>query len=180
MKKNWIKWGLLCLMMAIALSSYAQEPQERPEREKREIPSPENNARRITKEFKQIFQLTDTEYDKVYELYLKMEKDMLPSDSERGNRPQGRGMGRPSGGPSMSGGMGRPPQGNEFQPREDRKMPEGMKEKMEEMKKEMGKRQAKSAKTIKKKMKKILKGDQYLQWEQWEAKRQTRNPEPAQ
>lgn len=192
MKKQWMKSiGLAFLLAGMAVPTFAQHPegqQQERRQERREIPSPENNARNITREFKKIFQLTDEGYDKVYELYLKQEKSLMPEqgNGNRGGMPSRGGMGRPGGGgpggapgggPGMGGpGGGTPPQGG-FQPGGNREMPEDLKAQMEEMRKEQEKKQAKAYKTLKKKMKKILKGDQYTQWEQWEANRKNREPE---
>lgn len=186
MKKSWMKHLALILLAGLALPALAQQPEEGRPRERREIPSPENNARRITKEFKDAFQLTEADYEKVYELYLKQEKAVLPSQS--GNRPQGGGgpmgrglrgggMGGPGGDmggfgggdPQMGGGM--PPQGG-FQPGGD--MPEDMKTRIEQMRKEQQQKREKAAKKLDKKMKKILKGEQYNRWQEWEKERISR------
>ena len=190
MKNKWMKYIALSLVLTGASTSvFAQFP-ERPsmEERKREVPSPENNAKRTVREFKKEFQLSDKEYDKVYDLYLKYEKNLLPENAGefRGGMPPRGGMGMPPGGgpggfggPDMGGGMGMGmPPGGGFQPDGNFPAPKDMKAMMEEMRKEQEKRQEKAAKTLKKKMKKILKGDQYVQWEEWEAKRKTRRPEP--
>ena len=187
MRKQWMKHLASALfIIGIAVAAFAQQPegtqQKRPERrEKREIPSPENNARRTMREFKKTFQLTDKEYEKVYELYLKYEKSLLPEQMEgnRGGMPPRGGFGGPGfgapgfggsgfGGPGMGGGMGMPPQGD-FQPGGD--MPQGMEFMMERMRKEQEVKREKAAKTLKKKKKKVLKGERYEQWLQWEAGR---------
>ena len=70
MKKQWTIWLAFTLIMGMAVPVLAQtEPNAPMEgRRKREIPSPESNACRIVSEFKKSFQLTEKEYDKVYEL----------------------------------------------------------------------------------------------------------------
>ena len=73
MNNKWMKYIALSLVLTGASTSvFAQFP-ERPsmEERKREIPSPENNAKRTIRDFKKEFQLSDKEYDKVYDLYLK-------------------------------------------------------------------------------------------------------------
>lgn len=184
MRRQWIKYAALTLfIMGAAAPVLAQQPQEQQKR--REIPSPENNARSITREFKKTFQLTDEQYDKVYELYLKQERSLMPekSNDNRGGMPPRGGMGRPGGGgpggggPGMGGpGGGMPPQGG-FQPDNNKDMPEDLKVQMEKRRKEHEAKQAKAAKTLKKKMKKILKGEQFTQWEQWETNRKNQRPE---
>ena len=168
MKNKWMKYIALSLVLTGASTSvFAQFPERPPmEERKREIPSPEKNAKRTVREFKKEFQLSDKEYDKVYDLYLKYEKNLLPENA-----------GEFRGGMPPRGGMGMPPGGG-FQPDGNFPAPKDMKAMMEEMRKEQEKRQEKAAKTLKKKMKKILKGNQYVQWEEWEAKRKTRRPEP--
>lgn len=168
MKSQWMKCIVLSFFLtgATSTSAFAQFP-ERPsaEERKREIPSPENNARRTVREFKKKFQLSDKEYDKVYDLYLKYEKSLLPENANfRGGMPP-------------RGGMGMPPGGG-FQPDGNFPAPKDMKAMMEEVRKEQEKKQEKATKTLKKKMKKILKGNSYIQWEDWEAKRKSRRPEP--
>ena len=192
MKKHWMKNVALFLLLGMALPSFAQQPEGQERRERREIPSPENNARRITKEFKQAFKLTDEGYEKVYELYLKQEKDILPSQNGNGNMPPRRGgMGGPGGGGpgggfgGPGGGMGGPQMGGGMPPQGGRpdmqggNMPEDMKAKMEEMRKEQQTKREKAAKKLSKKMKKILDKDQFAQWQEWENKRNTQ-PQPPQ
>ena len=77
-----------------------------PARKKHDIPFPEQNARHIINEFKKVFQLTEKEYDKVYELYLDQEKSLIPkfgNGFNSGMPPQGR-MGRLGGGFGDFGG----------------------------------------------------------------------------
>ena len=180
MKRQWMKQlAISLIVMGVAVSISAQRPEGlMKDAPQREIPSPEANARRITREFKKTFQLTDKEYEKVYDLYLKQERSLMPSQgnqappwSKGGPRggfggPMG-GFGSPMGGPEMSGGM--PPQGG-FQGGEH-PMPGDMKAFIEDMRKEQEKKQQKASKTLKKKMKKILSKEQFEQWEQWETER---------
>ena len=188
MRNKWIKYiALFLVLTGSGTSVFAQFPERAPmEERKREIPSPTKNAQRIVREFKREFQLSDKEYDKVYDLYLKYEKSLIPENANefRGGMPPRGGMGMPPGGgpggfggPGMGGGMGMPPGGG-FQP--DGSFPGAidMKTMMEEMRKEQEKKQEKASKTLKKKMKKILKGDQYVRWEEWEAKRKSHRPKP--
>ena len=175
MKRQWMKQlAISLLVMGIAVSISAQRP-ERPMKDapQREIPSPEANARRITREFKKTFRLTDKEYDKVYELYLKQERSLMPS---QGNQAPPWGKGGPGGGfgGSMGGfggpmGGGMPPQGG-FQGGAP-PMPEDMNSFMKDMRKEQEKKQQKASKTLKKKMKKLLSKEQFEHWEQWETER---------
>lgn len=168
------------LILGMALPSFAQQPERM---EKREIPSPVNNAQRIMKEFKGTFKLTDEDYEKVYELYLKQEKAMMSSQNNNGNMlPRGGGMGGPGGGsgsgmnrPQMGGGM--PPQGRPAMGRGE--MPEDMKARMEEMQKEQESKRKKAAKKLNKKMKKILDEEQYSQWQAWEKRRTSKASAPA-
>ena len=176
-------------ILGTAIPTFAQQPEglqqeRRKRREMRELPSPENNARRIMREFKETFQLTEKEYEKVYELYLKHEKSLIPEQMEgnRGGMPPrggfggfgGPGMGGPGfSGPGMGGGMGMPPQGD-FQPGGD--MPQDIKAMMEEKRKEQEKKQEKATKALTKKMKKILKEEKFEQWEKWENERKTKKP----
>ena len=184
MKNKWIKYVTLFLVLTgTGTSVFAQFPERPPmEERKREVPSPTNNAKRIVREFKKEFQLSDKEYDKVYDLYLKFEKSLIPGNANefrRGMPPQG-GMGMfPGGGPGGFGGpgMGMPPREG-FHPNGNFPGAEDMEAMMEEMRKEQEKKQEKASKTLKKKMKKILKGDQYLRWEECEAKRKRQRPEP--
>ena len=155
MKNQWMKYIAFSLVITGAsTSTFAQFP-ERPsaEERKREIPSPENNARRTIREFKKDFQLSDKEYDKVYDLYLKYEKNLLPENTSgfRGGMPPRGGPGG-FGGPGMGGGM---PPGGGFQPNGNFPAPKDMKAMMEEMRKEQEKKREKATKTLKKKMKKI-------------------------
>lgn len=187
MNKHCLKLFASLFILGMALPSFAQQPERMERKERREILSPENSARRIMKEFKSVFKLTDEDYEKVYELYLKQEKAMMPSQSKNGNMPSRRGgMGGPGGGPDggFGGGMNRPPMGGGMSPqggfdmgRGD--MPEDMKAKMEDMRKEQESKRKKATKKLSKKMKKILDENQYNQWQDWENKRTNRNEVPV-
>ena len=189
MNKKWIKYIAFSFLLAgIATPTLAQHPEgPMPMKKKRDIPSPENNAKRILREFKKDFRLTDKEYDKVYDLYLAYEKSLIPEQANGfgGGMPPRGGMGGPGGGFGGPGGgfggpggfgMGMPPQGA-FPPRGDFQAPGDLKSMMEEMRKQQEKKQEKAAKKLKKKMKKILKGEAYVRWEHWEAERKHRKPD---
>lgn len=189
MNRHWLKSFALLLIAGMALPSFAQQPERmgRPE-----IPSPASNARRIVKEFKEVFLLTDKEYDKVYNQYLKYEKNTMPSQATEGNMPPQRpGMGapggRPGGGPGGFGGPGggmNPPQMGGGMPSRGGanmgrgEMPEEMKAAMEEMQKEQEAKRKKAAKKLSKKMKKILDKEQYAQWQEWENERTSKSRQP--
>ena len=183
MKRQWTISLALFLLLGMAIPMLAQTESNVPMegRRKREVPSPETNARRIMGEFKKTFQLTEKEYDKVYDLYLKQEKNLMPemgAGFRGGMPPRGGSFGGPGGGFGGPGeGMGMPPQGD-FQPRGDRQMPEEMKAMMEERRKEQAKKQEKAFETLKKKMAKILKGEEYARWEQWEIDRKSKPRKP--
>lgn len=101
MKKAWMKYIALFLLLGTTIPATAQHPQRSQEEKKmREIPSPQKNARNIMREFKKEFRLTEKEYDKVYDLYLKHENDMTPEEPGAGGMP-------PRGGfpPAMGEGM---------------------------------------------------------------------------
>lgn len=165
MKKHCLQLFAFMLLVGMALPSFAQQAERKARKERREIPSPENNTRRIMNEFKQIFRLTDKEYDKVYDLYLNQEKAMMPSQFGNGNMPpRGEGMGFPP----MGGGM--PPFGGGPEMGKGN-MPADFKAMMEEMRKEQQAKREKAAKKLDKKMKKILDAEQYIQWQEWENKR---------
>jgi len=137
-----------------------------------EIQSPENNARRISRELKKMFGLSDSQYNKVYKLYLKQEKALMSSNSVAHNNmgPQGFAMGGPNG--SMGGF------GNSMGPRSmSGNKPDGAFDRsqqtrdMEKMAKQMRNQREKRHKKLAKKMKKILSSEQFLRWEEWELKR---------
>lgn len=178
MEKQRIKCiAFTLLLMGASIPNFAQHPggEQQEMRRRTEIPSPENNARNIMREFKKVFTLTDKQYDKVYDLYLKQEKSLIPSpgNGNRGGMPPRGGMGRPGGAPGMGG---TPPQGG-FRPDDNREMPTDLKAQMESMRKEQEKKQAQAAQKLKKKMKKIMKGELFEQWEQWETNRNTQKAE---
>ena len=179
MKKAWMKYIALFLLLGTTIPATAQHPQRSQEEKKmREIPSPQKNARNIIREFKKEFCLTEKEYDKVYDLYLKHENDMTPEEAGAGGMPPRGRMGRPPGGfggPGMDGGMprlgdGMPPQGG-FPPAMGEGMPEDAKVMMERIRAEQEQRIIKAGKKLEKKMKKILKGQEFSRWKQWETNR---------
>ena len=169
MKQTWISKIAFILLLGIALPTTAQEQHEQRERKPREVPSPERNALNISKEMKKTLKLTDEQSTKVYELYLKQEKQMMKSANSSGNRipHPGGGMGRPpmGVGPEMVGGM---PSHGGMAGTPGKISPENM----EKQAKEMEKKREKAQKKMDKKMKKILSDEQYMGWKEMEAKRQ--------
>lgn len=176
MKKKWIKNAAFVLFIGIAAPVVAQEQNQQQEKSPHEIPSPERNARRISKEMKKSLQLTDAQYAKVYELYLKEQKESMSAISRHGNMPpQGGGMGHPRrggshGGPGMGGGM--PPEGNNFRP----DFGGQARQNMEKTRKEEEKKREKSYKKLDKRMKKLLNTNQYVQWKTLEISRRSKGP----
>ncbi len=144
----------------------------------REIPSPEGNARKITNAMKKGLSLTDKQYDKLYKLNLKEQRELFGNKQQArqgGPRSGGQGMGGrpPGGGGQMGGGMGggrmgggQPPMGGGQRPSMDGEgqgMPGGAaKEKTE---KDLQKAAAKKEKKIKK----ILTNEQYEKWQNMSA-----------
>ncbi len=142
----------------------------------REVPSPEKNARRMTDEMKRELKLTDKQYEKLYDLHLKEEKERfsaMQGQQQTGQRPPREGgpggggrppMGGgqpPMGGGGRPGGGGQPPAGGFGQgesPRAPKDAPTD-----EERQKAMAARD--------KKIKKILTPEQYEKWETIEKKR---------
>lgn len=122
---------------AVAATSY-DEPQQKENTQKKEIPNPEKTACRRTDEMDKVLNLTEKQYKKIYKLNLKEEREKLEVLIGRGgkdmNRPPMREGGRP---PMMT-----PPAG-------DDKMKEEMQERAE--------------KKIKK-LRKILTDEQYDLW----------------
>ena len=122
---------------AVAATSY-DEPQQKENTQKKEIPNPEKTSRRRTDEMDKVLNLTEKQYKKIYKLNLKEEREKLEVLIDRGgkdmNRPPMREGGRP---PMMT-----PPAG-------DDKMKEEMQERAE--------------KKIKK-LRKILTDEQYDLW----------------
>lgn len=175
MKKQWIKNAVFVLFIAMAVPVFAQEQNSQQEKSPHEIPSPERNARRISKEMKKSLQLTDEQYAKVYELYLKEQKESLSAISRHGNMPPPRGgMGHPHRGGSHSApGMGEamPPEGNNFRPNFDGQT----RQNMEKTRKEEEKKREKSYKKLDKKMKKLLNANQYVQWKALEINRRSKD-----
>lgn len=174
MKKQWIKNATFILFIAMVSPVFAQEPNLQQEKSPHEIPSPERNARRISKEMRKSLQLTDEQYAKVYELYLKEQKESMSAISRHGNMPpQGGRMGHHQrggnhGDPGMGGGM--PPEGNNFRP----DFGGQARQNMEKTRKEEEKKREKSYKKLDKKMKKLLSTNQYIQWKTLEINRRSK------
>lgn len=123
-----------------------------------EIPNPEKEAQRLTDRLKDTLQLTDKQYEKVYKLFLKEQKERVEARMQ-GPRFGGNGPMRPGGGGQRSmgfGGEGFPPMmgGEEDTPVLSRE------ERAEAMRKEAEAR----AEKLDKKMKKILTDEQYAKW----------------
>ncbi len=135
----------------------------------REIPSPERNARKTTSAMKRELGLTDKQYDKIYKLNLKEQKELFaaaqaqPAMGQRGagmgNRPSGGGMGggRMGGGqPPMGSGGQRPPMGGDGF---GQGMPGGS------AKVKTDEDWQKAAEKKEQKIKKILTAEQYSKWQ---------------
>ena len=147
--------GILCC----ALQMQAQDSLMMGEARKmpREVPNPERIAQRETDRLKDVLDLTDKQYKKVYKLLLKEQQEMFenrmpfpPNRPGMGSFPPGGGNMPPMGEPGNLGngamGMPRPPMG----------MDGPKKETAEEIEKRIEKKN--------KKMKKILTESQYTQW----------------
>lgn len=176
MNMKWMKSAALLLLLGMAAPALAQEDNGRQEnkehrqRPPREIPSPESNARRISKEMKKALNLTEKQYTEMYELYLKEQKASMPAAPAYGNMPPQGEMGRPpqGGGPGMGGpggfgpgmGEGMPPHDGSFRPDGHAPSPKDMEKQM----KEQEKKREKAYKKMEKKMKKLLDSDQFTQW----------------
>lgn len=63
---------------AVAATSY-DEPQQKENTQKKEIPNPEKTARRRTDEMDKVLNLTEKQYKKIYKLNLKEEREKLRS-----------------------------------------------------------------------------------------------------
>ncbi len=171
-----MKLKTVCLAAGLCLAAsqgWAQEPwppapagqgEGQPQQE---IPSPEKIARKMTDDMNKELQLTEEQYNKLYDLYLKDQKEQLSNrQSGMRNTPPppgggGGGMGRPP----MGGG--RPPMGGGHPPMMDGRRPEGPPptdaESAEKQQKELKKRE--------KKMRKILTEEQFEKWQTIEASR---------
>lgn len=76
------------MLAALSLTSFAQQPQEG--RQRREF-NPEEMATRRADRLKEVAQLSDEQYQKVYDLYLQQSKDQqarIKEAQDRGERPQ--------------------------------------------------------------------------------------------
>lgn len=162
MKSVWKQIILGTAVALLTLQVQAQTSGEPEKPEKREIPSPDKEAKRETDRLKNALNLTDKQYKKVYKLVLKEQRERFEKRMEH----------RPPMGEGPEGGM-RPPHEGGMPPAGDRRpegapmgvnrrpMPEGFSEKSpEELKKEMEKKLKKKNK----KMKKILSEQQYDKW----------------
>ncbi len=154
-----LKYTVLCLGIFLsALQVQAQvasegEPEKKGEMF-REVPNPEKMARKETDRLKEVLDLTDKQYKKVYKLLLKEQRELLESMTQRPPMMGGEGGPRPpheGGMPPMGMGEGRP---------EGMHRPPMMEAPKHESAEDMQKRIAKKNK----KMKKILTESQYDQW----------------
>lgn len=163
MNLKYVRLALLCVGMAFgslhvqAQSAGNEEPGKKQELP-REVPNPEKIAQRETDRLKDVLNLTEKQYKKVYKLLLKEQRELFEQRMQRPSMPGEGGPGRgmrppheggmpPMGGGMMpgEGGMHRPPMGAGSKP-----------EKVEDMQKRVEKKN--------KKMKKILNESQYDQW----------------
>lgn len=174
MKIQWIKNATFFILLGMSVTVSAQEyDKEQEKRPKHEIPSPESNARRLSKEVKKNLQLTDEQYTKVYGFYLDEQKAALPGKNAHSHMPSQGGMGRPPhggghGGPGMDGGM--PPMDSNFRPDFGGKDSKDMEKLMQEQEK----KREKAYKKLDKKMKKLLTNEQYTKWKTWEIDRKSK------
>lgn len=121
---------------------------------RREVPNPEKMARKETDRLKEVLDLTDKQYKKVYKLLLKEQRELLENMTQRPPMMGSEGGPRPpheGGMPPMGMGEGRP---------EGMHRPPMMGAPKHESAEDMQKRIAKKNK----KMKKILTESQYDQW----------------
>lgn len=186
MKRQWIKQAAFLILLGASVPALAQQEggqadQRREERAPREVPSPENRARHISREIQQTLSLTDEVREEIYDLYLTEQRAGLPEGvSGQGMPPRG-GMGMPPqggmGGPGMppQGGMGMPPQGGPGGPEMNGESDSDRQEQMEKMQK----KREKAYKKLDKKMKKLLTDGQYSQWKSLDAewREQTMKPQ---
>lgn len=170
-------------MLAQDSNALRYTPENNPTQLPREVPSPERNARKITTAMKKELGLTDKQYDKLYKLNLKEQKELFGTTKNQqamvqggprgggqgmGNRPPGVGGGRMGGGGSAMGIGGQPPMGGGGQrPSMDggdgfgQGMPGNTKAVKGKTEEDMQKAAAKKDK----KVKKILTADQYTKWQ---------------
>lgn len=114
MKMRKIMWAVcLAALMpisaeAVAATSY-DEPQQKENTQKKEIPNPEKTARRRTDEMDKVLNLTEKQYKKIYKLNLKEEREKLEVLIGRGGKDMNRPPMREGGRPPMMNGGGQPP-----------------------------------------------------------------------
>ena len=175
-----------CLAMSCLMGNtlYAQpHPAPHGHAPKREIPSPEKNARMETDRMRKALDLSDKQYDKIYKLKLKLERkrfSALTGNGMMSQRPpmdemRGRGGGIPpmggSGMPPMGGGMGpgmggdRPPMGGGRMPGRPPMVNQNSAESLQ-----------KAAVKTDKKIKKLLTDEQIAKWEKMKEEEKARRP----
>ncbi len=165
MKMQWIKNAAFLLLIGTAAPVFAQENGGGPEKGPlRGMPSPEENAQRISTEMKEALGLTDEQCSQMCALYLKAQQASMPGNAGGPGMPPQGGMGvPPEGGPEMGGGM--PPQGGmqpggNFPPKD-----------MEEMIKQFEEARRQAYDQLDADMKDVLDGDVYEQWKSLETER---------
>ena len=126
-----------------------------------EMPNPEEVAKRQTDRLKEALQLDEKQYEKVYELNLKEQKECL---EERMQGPHL--MGGEGRRPMPPGWDGQPPMEDDFPPQmgEGKRPPMPSDEDRKERAEELRKKEEKRAKKRNRKMKKILTDEQYARW----------------
>lgn len=154
-------WAVVCTALFICGgTTMAQEVgKEMPDRQKKEFKpmplSPEKSARHTTDRMDSLLNLTEKQYDKLYELNLKWAREDAENKTvapRMGGRPEGapnfRGAGSFGQGPHGN----RPPEGIDRRPPRDF-APSNNREKMEKQRKKR-----------EKKLKKVLTDEQYARW----------------
>ena len=162
---------LLIYTLLYLIGAQAQNPEKK--QLPREVPSPERVATKMTDEMKRDLQLSEKQYDKIYDLNLKEQKivfENVLSHPTLGNeeRPQ---MGehehsRENDGGEMGHGMRR----NHFNSSENFGH--------HSMNQENAERLKKVAESNEKKFKKILTKEQYAKWEEIKKTKHPAKPEP--
>lgn len=168
--------AILCLALGIGTAS-AQPPSGDAHRDTTqsrhprfaEMPNPEKKAKEQTDRLKDVLQLTDKQYKKIYKLNLKEQKSLFENRPQRpGGMPP-----HPMGGMPPSGEGFMPPSGQGFMPpaMDGERRPDLHKEQAEKMKKQAEKKD--------KKMKKILTDEQYARWKALPPERPDKAPMPG-
>lgn len=169
--------GQMAVQAQDAPNMAPRDTTQRPKQNFAEVPNPEKAAKRQTDRMKEVLELTDKQYKKIYKLNLKEQKELLesrmgggmPGPGRGGNMPQrsGNGGGMPQmpggggGGFDMGGGFPDMGGGNDGGfPQMDGERP-GMSQSDRESRAEQMK---KNAEKREKKMKKILTEEQYAKW----------------